>query len=260
VPYRKDLDVLRSREADLERELATLSAKEEELRALKANESDLRSELADVRAKLEPWKGDAAADRGRAPAELRVDDLRIASPCSASWDDMVGDDKRRFCDECGHSVYNASALTRAELDVLLGSHAYQLCLRMYRREDGTVMTADCPVGKRRVRLKQVAKVACGSVLAGVAVAMAAHELQKPKLEDLYSVHMEGPTPHHRLMEHADSVLKHDPPEVWRDSPQVETKPTVTRPSAPEPRHTLGVIMPGPRSKAACDTSGKKYAL
>jgi hypothetical protein len=260
VPYRKDLDVLRSREADLERELATLSAKEEELRALRANESDLRSELADVRAKLEPWEGDAEADRGRTPGDLRVDDLRIASPCSASWDDMVGDDKRRFCDACGQSVYNASALTRAELEVLLGSHAYQPCLRMYRREDGTVMTADCPVGKRRVRLKQVAAVACGGVLAGIAVAMVAHELQKPKLEDLYSVHIEGPGSHHRLTEHADSVLQHDPPEVWRDSPPVETKPPVTYPAGKEPRHLLGVVAPGPRTKASCNTPNKKYAL
>jgi hypothetical protein len=262
VPYRKDLDVMRAREAELLRELATLEAAEERLRSLKANESDLRCELADVRTRLDPWRAGAEGAAQSGLGDLRVEDLRVASPCSASWEHMVGDDKRRFCDDCGQSVYNASALTRAELEALLGAHAYQLCLRMYRREDGTVMTTDCPVGKRRVRLKQVAAVACGSVLAGIAVAAVAHEVSKPRLDELYSVHVEAPGGHHYLTEQAGSVLQPDAVVDGREPPQAEAKPHVTPSHRIEPHHTMGALIRPPRSKggAACDTPAKKYEL
>jgi hypothetical protein len=262
VPYRKDLDVLTARETELARALAALDTKEEELRALRANEGELRGELAAVRARLAAWRREEDAPGRGNPGDLRVEDLRIASPCSASWDDMVGDDKQRFCEECGQSVYNASALTRGELEALLGEHAYQLCLRMYRREDGTVMSADCPVGKRRVRLKQVAAVACGSVLAGVAVAVGAHELRKPKLQDLYSVEGETPGHHHRLVEHAESMLQLDPPHVAQELPRPVIKPPPVTPTH-GPRHTMGMLV-GPRSRggaASCDTpTSKKVSL
>ena len=80
-----------------------------------------------------------------------LDDVRIASPCSAAWDQMRGDDRVRFCAECGKHVYNLSALSRTEAEALIREKEGRLCARIYRRRDGTVLTDNCPVGLRQMR-------------------------------------------------------------------------------------------------------------
>src|SRR5262249_10788550 len=39
-----------------------------------------------------------------------LDNVRIASPCHARWEDMVGNDRARFCGQCRKNVYNFSAM------------------------------------------------------------------------------------------------------------------------------------------------------
>lgn len=72
--------------------------------------------------------------------------LKIASPCPASWDDMEGDDRVRFCPECELNVYNIASMTEAEAVELIAEREGRVCVRLYQREDGTVLTRDCPVG------------------------------------------------------------------------------------------------------------------
>lgn len=86
-----------------------------------------------------------------------VHDLQIATPCKANWDQMVGDDCKRYCSLCNLNVYNVSAMTLAEAEALIIDNEGNVCLRLYRRSDGTVMTKDCPIGladklKRRLAL------------------------------------------------------------------------------------------------------------
>lgn len=80
-----------------------------------------------------------------------LNSLEIASPCSASWDDMEGDDRQRFCAACKLNVYNISGMSRAAAEELLLTSEGHLCVRLFRRADGTVLTRDCPVGLRAVR-------------------------------------------------------------------------------------------------------------
>lgn len=79
-----------------------------------------------------------------------VDALDVATPCGAAWDDMPVADRRgaaRTCAACSHRVYDVSAMRREEVEALLREHEGQrLCVRFYRREDGRVVTSDCPVG------------------------------------------------------------------------------------------------------------------
>ena len=89
--------------------------------------------------------------------------LRIASPCNESWERMVGDERVRHCDSCQRNVYNLSEMTRKEVEELVLRTEGKMCTRMYRRLDGTVLTRDCPVGLKAVRLR-VAKFA-GAVFA-----------------------------------------------------------------------------------------------
>jgi hypothetical protein len=95
-----------------------------------------------------------------------LDDIRIASPCTASWDAMTGDDTARFCGECKLNVYNLSSLTAGEAAALIERAEGRLCVRLYRRNDGTVMTRDCPVGVRAAvrRATRAAGAAMAAIL------------------------------------------------------------------------------------------------
>jgi hypothetical protein len=94
-----------------------------------------------------------------------IDRLKIASPCPASWEQMLGDDRARHCELCNLQVYNIARMTRAEAAQLVSSSEGRICARLYRRSDGTLITRDCPVGLRAIRLR-VAK-ATGAVLAAI---------------------------------------------------------------------------------------------
>lgn len=85
-----------------------------------------------------------------------LDNIRVASPCSANWEEMYGDARKRFCADCKLNVYNLSGMTRGEAETLILRAEGRLCVRLFRRTDGSVITRDCPVGwariQRRVRL------------------------------------------------------------------------------------------------------------
>jgi hypothetical protein len=82
--------------------------------------------------------------------------LKVASPCKVPWSSMAGDDAIRFCGTCERHVYNLSEMTSEQTEALLGSPAGQPCVRFFQRADGTVLTADCPVGAQRVRRQRIA--------------------------------------------------------------------------------------------------------
>jgi len=96
-----------------------------------------------------------------------LEDLRIATPCSADWDDMVGDDRARLCRQCDKLVYNVIAMTRVEAESLIGEQEGEVCVRLYRRKDGTVLTSDCPVAVERERFHRRMWASISSVAASV---------------------------------------------------------------------------------------------
>lgn len=100
-----------------------------------------------------------------------VDDIRIASPCRVSWEQMVGDDRVRHCGECNLNVFNLSEMTRHGAEQLIASREGRLCVRFYRRSDGTILTRDCPKGLRALR-ERVSRIA-GVVLSATMTAFQA---------------------------------------------------------------------------------------
>jgi hypothetical protein len=100
-----------------------------------------------------------------AKSQSPLDHVKVASPCPADWNQMTGNDQVRFCSQCNLNVYNLSGMTRDEAEHLLTSTEGRLCIRYYKRKDGTVITKDCPVGLRAFKLK-VVKVA-GAALSAV---------------------------------------------------------------------------------------------
>jgi hypothetical protein len=96
----------------------------------------------------------------------RLDSLHLANPCPVSWQKMTGDDRTRFCPQCQLHVYNLSAMTKQEAESFLQEKEGRTCLRFFRRADGTIMTQDCPVGRRqrRTRPALVAGLAAAALL------------------------------------------------------------------------------------------------
>jgi hypothetical protein len=97
-----------------------------------------------------------------------LDHIKIAAPCSADWDQMFSfEDKRvRFCSQCNLNVYNLSEMSRQEAEALINKTEGRLCVRFYRRADGSILTQNCPVGLRAIkrRVAWVAQVVLGMAL------------------------------------------------------------------------------------------------
>jgi hypothetical protein len=79
-----------------------------------------------------------------------LDSVCIPVPCEVPWSDMHGDARTRHCDQCKQNVHDVSELSRAEALALIGeADTKPPCLRLYRRPDGRVMTADCATRRER---------------------------------------------------------------------------------------------------------------
>lgn len=96
-----------------------------------------------------------------------LDQVEVASPCHEEWDLMVGSDRVRFCERCALNVYNLSAMSQPEAELLVLQTEGRLCVRFFRRPDGTMLTENCPVGAQRERQRR------GLLVAGTATAVAA---------------------------------------------------------------------------------------
>jgi hypothetical protein len=98
--------------------------------------------------------------------------LEVASPCTESWDDMQGDDRIRHCARCQLNVYNIHEFTLPEVESLMRSRNGRMCVRLFQRADGTVLTRDCPVGLRKVRLRIAASLVTAAAFVGAVLTAA----------------------------------------------------------------------------------------
>jgi hypothetical protein len=114
--------------------------------------------------------------------ESPLNNIRIASPCSADWDQMYGDDRKRFCGDCKLNVYNLSGMSRKEAEALIMKAEGRLCVRFYKRRDGSVITEDCPVGWARVkqRTRVIATAAFSMFMALLSGVLTVHLFSKAK--------------------------------------------------------------------------------
>ena len=139
--YRDDLEALSLRHSALATEVA---AKTRELSAA----SEL---LADAKA------------RARLPV---LDNIRVATPCSADWAQMTGSERIRACGDCKKNVYNLSDMTRDEAQALIIEKEGKLCVRYFQRKDGTILLKDCVIGVKRKRRRRLFAVGAAALLAG----------------------------------------------------------------------------------------------
>lgn len=116
--------------------------------------------------------------------EFELNSLRAASPCRTQWWEMQGSDRVRLCSACKMNVYDVAGLTRAEVEQLVGSGQEQACTRLFRRSDDTVITGDCPIG-RRSRLRK--RIAIASVATVILAALGGITLFEPHIRAYFAV-------------------------------------------------------------------------
>ena len=123
------------------------------------------------------------------PRRLSLAVVNVAAPCPALWEEMLGDDRVRLCQQCQLHVYNLSEMTRDEAETFMGERTGRTCIRYFRRTDGTILTQDCPVGLRAVRRSLARLVACVAAVIGF-LTLASWLRQAPAAED--EIASEGP--------------------------------------------------------------------
>lgn len=100
---------------------------------------------------------------------FELENVHIATPCKIPWDSMHGDELVRYCSQCHLNVYNIKQMTRRQASELLGLDD-NICVRLFRRTDGTIITKDCPVGVKdlaktlRLTMALLGALFTGSVL------------------------------------------------------------------------------------------------
>jgi hypothetical protein len=95
-----------------------------------------------------------------------LEHVRVAAPCTVDWEQMVGSERVRFCAQCKLNVYNLSEMTKQAAERLIVQNEGRLCVRFYRRRDGTILTNNCPVGLQALkrRLSRTANAVVSMVL------------------------------------------------------------------------------------------------
>src|SRR5688500_7896142 len=155
MSYRNNVDALAARHDALAAEVAT-----------KTRELDAATRL---------------LDEARAKARLPVlPNIRVATPCRADWNQMIGDDRVRACGACEKNVYNLSEMTRDEAEALIVAKEGRLCVRYFQRKDGTILLKDCAVGVAQKRKRRIIAAGAAALLGGGG--MLAYTLTRPEPE------------------------------------------------------------------------------
>jgi hypothetical protein len=71
-----------------------------------------------------------------------LSEIKVSTPCPMGWNQMSGDDCKRYCTVCGKHVHDFAKLTSAEAAALFHDANGDLCGRLSRRADGTIVTGD----------------------------------------------------------------------------------------------------------------------
>ena len=147
-----------------------------DLEALAARHDALAAEVASKTKELDAARQilDDAKQRAKLPV---LPNIRVATPCTADWNKMTGDERIRACADCNKNVYNISEMTREEAEALILAKEGRLCVRYYQRKDGTILLKDCVIGVANQRKRRLIAAGAAAMLAGSG--FAAYKLTRP---------------------------------------------------------------------------------
>lgn len=99
--------------------------------------------------------------------------LSIKTPCSASWEEMRGNEQVRFCQHCDLNVTDVSHLTtQAAISLVLRSGG-SVCLRIHRDPAGEIATPSAPQRLHTIT-RRASRIAAGAFTAVMGLSTTAY--------------------------------------------------------------------------------------
>lgn len=211
MSYRDDLDALSARHTALDGQVAEKTKERDQVASL----------LEDAKA------------RAKLPV---LPNIRVATPCRADWNQMVGDDRVRHCGSCDKDVFNLSAMTRDEAEALIVATKGDLCARYYQRHDGTIILQDCSVGVAQKRKRRLIAAGAAGLLAmgGAAAWFAKHRARDVPMQGGVAV-VDPSIEQVQMTVHAEA-LDDSPPPAPPVAPKIEE---------PDIQPTMGAVAISP---------------
>jgi hypothetical protein len=167
----------------------------------------------------------------------RIDTIRIASPCTALWTEMSGDDRARFCGLCQKTVYDSMSIDACELERLVDQAA---CVRVHRDGGGRVLTRD-----RIARAVALAATAALAACTGADTDSATRgNVQPDTIAEVSGQRTDAPRdlPGGSVIAEAANAGRNTVEEVRRWVPEISgpaLRPTMGEPVIEHPMPTLG---------------------
>lgn len=90
-----------------------------------------------------------------------LDRIRVTTPCPKRWEELVGDERRRFCGECRLHVHDLSAMRRDEARDFLAASQGRVCVTYARDAEGRVVTVEDGPGRLRSLVSTAASLLVG---------------------------------------------------------------------------------------------------
>lgn len=102
--------------------------------------------------------------------------LKIKNPCSANWDQMIGNDWVRFCEHCQLTVNDLTPLTPKRVRRLIAESKGRLCVRYQHGPDGNILLKPVEQQLHQIR-RRISKFATGAFTATLTFASGVSQLQ-----------------------------------------------------------------------------------
>lgn len=93
-----------------------------------------------------------------------LDQVSIQQQCPMSWDNMVGDDRVRFCGECQRQVWNFFEMTDLEIAEVMRANPERLCAQITKTREGTLVTKDHRPTQTQFRFSMLVMMAFATCL------------------------------------------------------------------------------------------------
>ncbi|MDP3279236.1 MAG: hypothetical protein Q8Q09_28860 [Deltaproteobacteria bacterium] len=249
MAYRDDRLALEEQRTELQAKLALIRSKIAGNHALEGELLATTQELEALYAKLNAMTP-SGAPRHSLPL---LQTIHVASPCNVPWSSMSGDDHVRHCDLCDKNVYDLSSLTRDQAESLVRSNNGQMCVKFFRRADGTILTQDCPIGvTKRARVRRRAAVVAFALTATAAASIFAtlRERNEPSRSSV-AIASQKPV---ELQTHVADTKPISPPSIHPQAQPQPLRPGIEQPVSrpPTERHQVVGRMPlrrQPRTEA-----------
>ncbi len=81
----------------------------------------------------------------------RLKNLQLVHPCPINLAGLDPAEKENFCKSCNKEVYNLSVLSSDEAETLLEEKGREACVMFVRKNDGRIVTDNCPTFLRPLR-------------------------------------------------------------------------------------------------------------